>query len=225
MMQALGMKFVPTDDDSVVVSMPITPAACQHRGIVHGGAYLTLAETAAGAGSLHVAGPGSDVCGVEVSGNHLAPSPTEGEVRARATLLSAGNTLHVWNVDITSGGQMLSTARVVNRIFKTLAVVLAMTLAMTACVTETGKPAPDTATCDTPATADEDGVVVGIVGDGTSMHALEIITLDTHDSLYFTYEVNGTDGIEIGDTVRVTYDFEMGDDALTSIQKIQGATE
>lgn len=119
MMQALGMTFVPTDDDVVVVDMPISPACRQHQGIVHGGAYLALAETAAGAGSIHVAGTDCSVCGIEVSGNHLAMSPTEGVVRAKATLLSAGRTIHVWNVDIADEtGQTLSTARVVNRINK-----------------------------------------------------------------------------------------------------------
>ena len=119
MMQALGMTFVPTDDDAVEVDMPISPSNRQHQGIVHGGAYLALAETAAGAGSLHVAGMDCSVCGIEVNGNHLAMSPTEGVVRARATLLSAGRTIHVWNVDITDDNcRLLSTARVVNRIKK-----------------------------------------------------------------------------------------------------------
>lgn len=119
MMQALGMKFIPTADNAVVVDMPISSANRQHQGIVHGGAYLALAETAAGAGSLHVAGMDCSVCGIEVSGNHLAMSPTEGVVRARATLLSAGKTIHVWNVDIADEtGKTLSTARVVNRIEK-----------------------------------------------------------------------------------------------------------
>ena len=119
MMEALGMTFEPTADESAVVSMPISAANRQHQGIVHGGAYLAMAETAAGAGSLHVAGMGAGVCGVEVSGNHLHMSPTHGTIYARATLLTAGHTLHVWNVDITAAdGTLLSTARVVNRILQ-----------------------------------------------------------------------------------------------------------
>lgn len=117
MMEALGMVFLPSADDSVLLSMPITAASRQHQGIVHGGAYLALAETAAGAGSLHVAGWQASVCGIQVSGNHLHMSPTEGTVYARANLLSSGQTIHVWNVDITDEtGTLLSTVRVVNRI-------------------------------------------------------------------------------------------------------------
>lgn len=117
MMEALGMKFMPTDDDCVVVEMPIMPATSQHLGILHGGAYLALAETVAGAGSMHLTGFSAAVCGVEVSGNHLRMSATKGKVYGRGTLLAEGNTLHVWNVNVEDEtGQILSTSRVVNRI-------------------------------------------------------------------------------------------------------------
>ena len=117
MMEALGMVFVPTDDDFVVVKMPISKSTRQHMGIVHGGAYLALAETVAGAGSLHVAGMDAKVCGIEVSGNHVMMSPTEGGVIGYGTVISAGHTIHVWNVDVKDeAGNLLSTIRVVNRI-------------------------------------------------------------------------------------------------------------
>ncbi len=117
MMEALGMKFVSTTDDFVVVEMPISYANMQHTGIVHGGAYLTMAETAAGAGSIHVAGRDALVCGIEVSGNHVQMSPAKGKVVAKASAISIGHNIHVWNVDIfDEQGNLLSTARVVNRI-------------------------------------------------------------------------------------------------------------
>jgi hypothetical protein len=119
MMEALGMVFVPTDDDCVVVKMPISKSTRQHMGIVHGGAYLALAETVAGAGSLHVAGMNAKVCGIEVSGNHVMMSPFEGHVIGYGTIISAGHTIHVWNVDVKDEeSNLLSTIRVVNRIEK-----------------------------------------------------------------------------------------------------------
>ena len=119
MMEALGMVFVPTNDDCVVVKMPISKSTRQHMGIVHGGAYLALAETVAGAGSLHVAGINAKVCGIEVSGNHVMMSPFEGSVIGYGTIISAGHTIHVWNVDVKDEeGNLLSTIRVVNRIEK-----------------------------------------------------------------------------------------------------------
>jgi 1,4-dihydroxy-2-naphthoyl-CoA hydrolase len=117
MMETLGMKFVPTDDEFVVVDMPISSANIQHKGVVHGGAYLTMAETAAGAGSLHIAGLDAQVCGIDVAGNHVHMSPLSGTVTARASIIHAGHTIHVWNVDIFDEQQnLLSTVRVVNRI-------------------------------------------------------------------------------------------------------------
>lgn len=105
------------------------------------------------------------------------------------------------------------------KMIKTTIGMLLAAVMMTACVNE-GNKTPLMGDTTTSETHEDSSEVVGIVGDGTSMHALELITLDTGDSLYFTFEVNLTDGIEIGDTVRVTYDREMGDEAATSIVKI-----
>lgn len=119
MIEALGIRFVPTDDDAAVAEMPISDATRQYFGILHGGASLTLAETIAGAGSLHIIeyDPTKVVCGVQVSGNHVAMSQKEGKVYGRASLISAGKSTHVWNVDVVGeDGTLISTERVTNRI-------------------------------------------------------------------------------------------------------------
>ena len=119
MIEALGIRFVPTDDDAAVAEMPISDATRQYFGILHGGASLTLAETIAGAGSLHLIGYDQSkvVCGVQVSGNHVAMSQKEGKVYGRATLVSAGKSTHVWNVDgVGEDGTLMSSERVMNRI-------------------------------------------------------------------------------------------------------------
>lgn len=119
MVAALGIKFIPTDDDAAVAEMPICDSTRQYFGILHGGASLALAETVAGAGSLHLTeyDPSKKVCGVQVSGNHVAMSAMQGKVIGRATLVSAGRSTHVWNVDIFGeDGTLISTERVTNRI-------------------------------------------------------------------------------------------------------------
>jgi uncharacterized protein (TIGR00369 family) len=119
MIEALGIRFVPTDDDAAVAEMPISDATRQYFGILHGGASLTLAETIAGAGSLHLIGYDQSkvVCGVQVSGNHVAMSQKEGKVYGRATLVSVGKSTHVWNVDVVGeDGTLISSERVMNRI-------------------------------------------------------------------------------------------------------------
>jgi len=119
MVEAMQIRCLPTDDDVALCEMPITDAVRQYFGILHGGAYLALAETIAGVGSLHLTGfdPKGKVCGTHVEGIHLAMSPTEGKVYGRATLLHAGRSTHVWNVDVVDEtGKVLSTERVTNRV-------------------------------------------------------------------------------------------------------------
>lgn len=117
MNHTLGIKFIPSDDEYVVAEMPISDATRQYFGILHGGASLTLAETLAGAGSLHLVGFDKKVCGIQVTGNHVGMSPREGKVTGKASLVHCGKTTHVWNIDITSeDGKLISTERVTNMI-------------------------------------------------------------------------------------------------------------
>ncbi|MCH5176249.1 MAG: PaaI family thioesterase [Prevotellaceae bacterium] len=121
MIEALGIRFIPTDDDYAMAEMPICPATRQYMGILHGGASLTLAETIAGVGSLHLIeyDEAYAVCGTEVSGSHVAMSSNEGKVYGKARLIHAGRTTHVWNVDIVDeDGKTISSERVTNRIIK-----------------------------------------------------------------------------------------------------------
>ena len=70
---------------------------------------------------MHLTGldENSLICGTEVSGTHLAMSPTEGKVYGKAHLLHAGNSTHVWNVEIVDeNGNVISVERVTNRILK-----------------------------------------------------------------------------------------------------------
>ena len=119
MVANLGIKFLPSDDDVALAEMPIDERTRQYFGILHGGASLTLAETVAGGGSVHLTGldENAAVCGTEVSGTHLTMSPTEGKVYGKARLLHAGHSTHVWNVEIVDEkDQVISVERVTNRI-------------------------------------------------------------------------------------------------------------
>ena len=119
MVENMQIRFLPSDDDVARCEMPVTDRVRQYRGVLHGGAYLALAETLAGAGSLHVIGfdMTASVIGTEVSGTHLQMSPTEGKIFGAARLLHAGRSTHVWLVDINDAeGRLLSSERVTNRI-------------------------------------------------------------------------------------------------------------
>lgn len=121
MVEALGIKFLPSDDEFALAEMPINSTTRQYFGILHGGASLTLAETVAGAGSVHLTELDENalVCGTEVSGTHIAMSATDGKVFGKARLLHAGHSTHVWNVEIVGeDGTVISVERVTNRILR-----------------------------------------------------------------------------------------------------------
>jgi hypothetical protein len=112
----LGIKVVPTEDaDTVTALMPINNKTKQYFGILHGGASLALAETLAGVGSVCHVGIDKKICGTNVTANHVHMSPTEGNVKAVASPIHIGKSMHVWNVDISAeDGTLISTARVTN---------------------------------------------------------------------------------------------------------------
>lgn len=118
MNHTIGIRFLPSDDDSVLGEMPINSSTKQYFGILHGGASLAFAETLAGAGSLHLIDPDKHkVCGISVTGNHVGMSATEGKVYGKAIPIHIGRSTHIWNVDITGeDGRLISTERVTNMI-------------------------------------------------------------------------------------------------------------
>lgn len=121
LIEALCMRFIPTNDEYAVAEMPISPSTRQYLGILHGGASLSLAETIAGVGSLHLThfDPDYAVCGTEINASHVAMSATEGKVYGKAKLVYAGKSTHVWTVDIVGeDGTIISAERVTNRIIK-----------------------------------------------------------------------------------------------------------
>ena len=119
LMGALGICYTYASPTRIEATMPVNHHTRQPFGILHGGAALALAETVAGLGSMVVAKPDEVVVGMQVSGNHVASAHEGDTVRAVATIVHAGRSSHVWNVDIcTSTGKLVSTVRVVNSVMK-----------------------------------------------------------------------------------------------------------
>jgi 1,4-dihydroxy-2-naphthoyl-CoA hydrolase len=116
--EPFAMELVDVGPDHVVIEMPITDVARQPYGLLHGGASILLAETAA---SMHACW-GLDLkhflpVGLEVSASHLH-SASEGRVQARGRVLKRGATTVVHEVEIVhvQSGRILSTVRVTNLI-------------------------------------------------------------------------------------------------------------
>ena len=115
-LEALGVEVVSVDADQLLLRMPITNAARQPFGLLHGGVSMVLAETAA---STHAAW-GLDMSkevpvGIEINGSHLN-SASEGFVAAKAKPVRRSRSLIVHQIEIVheESGRLLCTALVTN---------------------------------------------------------------------------------------------------------------
>lgn len=119
LMGNLGIQYTYASENRVEATMPVDERTRQPFGILHGGATLALAETAAGLGSMILARPDELIVGMQVSGSHVSSAHEGDTVRAIATIIHKGRTSHVWNVDVfTSTDKLVSTVRVVNSVIK-----------------------------------------------------------------------------------------------------------
>jgi uncharacterized protein (TIGR00369 family) len=101
LMSTLDIEIVEMTKERVVATMPVGPKVHQPFGLLHGGASVALAETAASmAGWLHVDQAKQRVAGIEINANHLR-SKRDGVVTAVATPVHIGRSTHVWQVRIT----------------------------------------------------------------------------------------------------------------------------
>ncbi|MCH7587702.1 MAG: PaaI family thioesterase [Chloroflexi bacterium] len=114
--QVLGIEFIDIDNEHIELQMPITDAVRQPYGMLHGGASMVLAETAA---SAH-ASWGVDLTkkvpvAIEINGSHLR-SAADGHVRAVGKIMRWSSSLVVHTVEIIhlESGNLLSIARITN---------------------------------------------------------------------------------------------------------------
>ena len=113
---ALGIEVAEVGPERIVLTMPITDAARQPMGLLHGGVSMVLAETAA---SMHACW-GIDLrktvpVGIEINGSHLR-SAADGQVRAVGEVVRRSASLVVHEVKIyhEETDKLLCVARVTN---------------------------------------------------------------------------------------------------------------
>ena len=109
---SLGIRILELTEHRVVATMPVNERTHQPFGILHGGASIALAETAASLGAagridreLFVA------VGQEINGNHLRPK-SEGVVTATAVPVHVGRSSQVWSIEIRDeDGRLICISR------------------------------------------------------------------------------------------------------------------
>lgn len=96
----LGIEFKELEKERVVCTMPVTSKTHQPFGILHGGASVALAETAASIAAFLNVNPDTHYpVGLEINANHMR-AKRDGIVTAIATPFHIGRTTMVWQVEI-----------------------------------------------------------------------------------------------------------------------------
>ena len=112
LLSTLGIEIVEATRERVVARMPVGPRVHQPFGILHGGASLALAETAASTAAwMQVDQARETVVGIEINANHLR-AKRDGVVTATATALHVGRLTQVWDVRIADEeGRLVCASR------------------------------------------------------------------------------------------------------------------
>lgn len=110
---ALGMEVGEFDEQRITGSFPVTDRVRQPFGIVHGGAYASLAETLASVATYFaVQGNGEIAVGQNNDTSFLRPV-SEGTVHAEGTRRHRGRTSWIWDVEFTDDqGRVCALSRV-----------------------------------------------------------------------------------------------------------------
>ncbi|MDE2995936.1 MAG: PaaI family thioesterase [Bacteroidota bacterium] len=107
----LGIRISQITDNSMTATMPVDARTKQALGLLHGGASAALLETIASVSANWSVGENAYCVGVELNINHLKAKP-EGIVHATARPLRLGQSIQVWNVDVTDEeGALISSGR------------------------------------------------------------------------------------------------------------------
>lgn len=102
----LGVEILETGADRAVLALECTPEHAQPHGVLHGGVYCTLVESAASIGGhVWMNGRGT-VVGVSNHTDFLRPFTT-GRLTATATPIHRGRTTQLWLVEITDDNTKL----------------------------------------------------------------------------------------------------------------------
>jgi 1,4-dihydroxy-2-naphthoyl-CoA hydrolase len=111
----MGIELMELSAERAVATMPVE-GNTQPLGLVHGGAYVVIAESLGSFAANVWAAPDGFAVGIDVNATHTG-SAREGLVTATCTALSLGKTIAVHEIVCTDeAGRRLSTVRITNLI-------------------------------------------------------------------------------------------------------------
>lgn len=109
MVDHLDMVFAETTTERVVITVDVTDHHLQPYGIVHGGLYCAMAETAASVGAAMTVMAEDPDGGAVGQSNHtdFLRATRGGRLTATATPVHVGRSVQLWQVDITDDADRL----------------------------------------------------------------------------------------------------------------------
>ncbi len=112
--RSLGLEAFGTDEDGVARGrMAVSDRVKQPFGIVHGGAYASLAESVTSRATYEEVGPGSGAFGQSNHTTFLRPV-SAGTIDAVAHARHRGRTSWVWDVEMTDEqGRLCAISRLI----------------------------------------------------------------------------------------------------------------
>ncbi|HDJ1993449.1 PaaI family thioesterase [Staphylococcus aureus] len=109
LLETFEMSIDHQEDGLVVISMPVTDKVKQPFGYLHGGASISLGETACSLGSANLIDTTKFIAlGLEMNANHIH-SAKDGRVTATAEIIHQGKSTHVWDIKIKNDKEQLIT--------------------------------------------------------------------------------------------------------------------
>jgi 1,4-dihydroxy-2-naphthoyl-CoA hydrolase len=100
LLDLLNIRFTGIGDDYIEAQMSVSPDLHQPDGLVHGGAFVALAESVGSVGAFLTRDPEKfSSVGIEINANHIK-SVRQGMVYATGRPLHLGKTTQVWQVEM-----------------------------------------------------------------------------------------------------------------------------
>jgi 1,4-dihydroxy-2-naphthoyl-CoA hydrolase len=104
--ELLGVRYVDAGPDRVELALEVTPKLHQPYGLVHGGVWCSVVESAASVGAAAWLGDRGQVVGVSNHTDFLR-GVREGTVRVVATPIHRGRLQQLWLVEVTDESDRL----------------------------------------------------------------------------------------------------------------------
>jgi uncharacterized protein (TIGR00369 family) len=105
----LGIEVVEARADRVLARLTVREEICTSGGILHGGAFMALADTAGAIGASLNLRPGDGTTTIESKTNFLGAAPVGSTVTAEALPVHVGRRSSVWQTWITNeAGKLLA---------------------------------------------------------------------------------------------------------------------